>query len=99
VRALQNYIERIMAMSSGPVLFPHPMPRDLQAPSTTRQHGRKLASLVQELEQRLIQEALTRSGGNQSVAARDLGLTEQSMRYRLKKYAVSGARRNSRIRQ
>jgi Nif-specific regulatory protein len=99
VRALQNYIERIMAMSSGPVLFPHPLPRDLQAPSTTRLHGRKLAALVQELEQRLINEAMSRSGGNQSVAARDLGLTEQSMRYRLRKYAVSRARRKSRIRR
>ena len=99
VRALQNYIERIMAMSSGPVLFPNPLPRDLQAPPSTRTvHGRKLAALVQELEQRLINEALARTGGNQSVAARELGLTEQSMRYRLRKYAL-GIRRNSRIRQ
>jgi transcriptional regulator with GAF, ATPase, and Fis domain len=99
VRALQNYIERIMAMNTGPVLFPHPLPRDLQSQPATRVHGRKLASLVQELEQRLINEALARTGGNQSVAARDLGLTEQSMRYRLRKYALGRARRKSRFRQ
>jgi DNA-binding NtrC family response regulator len=99
VRALQNYIERIMAMSSGPTLYPNPLPRDLQTPPSTRLHGRKLAAMVQDLEQRMIHEALSRSGGNQSIAARELGLTEQSMRYRLRKYALAGSRRKSRIRR
>ncbi|MGH7740775.1 MAG: sigma 54-interacting transcriptional regulator, partial [Candidatus Eiseniibacteriota bacterium] len=98
VRALQNYIERIMAMSTAAELHPNPMPRDLLAQPSTRLHGRKLAALVQELEQRLIHEALKRTGGNQSVAARELGLTEQSMRYRLRKYALGATRRNSRTR-
>jgi transcriptional regulator with GAF, ATPase, and Fis domain/tetratricopeptide (TPR) repeat protein len=99
VRALQNYIERIMAMSAGPMLLPNPLPRDLQTSPATRLHGRKLAAMVQDLEQRMIHEALSRSGGNQSIAARELGLTEQSMRYRLRKYALASSRRKSRIRR
>jgi transcriptional regulator with GAF, ATPase, and Fis domain len=55
--------------------------------------------MVQDLEQRMIHEALSRSGGNQSIAARELGLTEQSMRYRLRKYALASSRRKSRIRR
>jgi len=99
VRALQNYIERIMAMSSEPVLFPRPLPRDLAGAPAARLHGRKLEAQVEELEQRAINEALKRAGGNQSEAARQLGLTEQSMRYRLRKYAMAAARRKSRTRR
>ncbi|HTM57861.1 MAG TPA: sigma 54-interacting transcriptional regulator [Candidatus Udaeobacter sp.] len=99
VRALQNYIERIMAMNPGAVLYPRPLPRDLEAPSAMRlSRGRTLAAMVEEMEQRMIHEALNRSGGNQTAAAKELGLTEQSLRYRLRKYSLSMTRRKRRPR-
>ena len=100
VRALQNYIERIMAMNPGTTLYPRPLPRDLETASAVRlTRGRTLATVVEELEQRMINESLTRAGGNQTAAARDLGLTEQSLRYRLRKYAMAKTRRIRRVRK
>ena len=87
VRELQNYIERVMAMTPGRVLHPRPLPRDLEGrpPRPRLGRGRRLVDLVADLERRLIREALERCGGNQSRAARELGMTEQSLRYRLRK--------------
>jgi two-component system response regulator HydG len=101
VRELQNYIERLMAMTPGKVLRPDPLPHDLQkrARSIGRlDRGRTLREMVAELERRQLQEALERHGGNQTQAARELGLTEQSFRYRLRRYALPPKRHFQRIR-
>ncbi len=94
VRELQNYIARSIAMTPGGELRPDPLPRDLeeQQDHLTLGHRRHLADLVEELEQRMIQKALDEAMGNQSLAARNLGLTEQSLRYRLRKYGGLSAR-------
>ena len=99
VRELQNYIERVVAMNPGPVVRPDPLPRDLQERSVAPRHarGRGLVATVGEVERRMVSEALQRAGGNQSQAARYLGLTEQSLRYRLRKYGLA-PRENRRIR-
>ena len=101
VRELQNYIERIMAMTSGPLLQPKPLPRDLEARAPRMSLGRskKLTDMLGNMERRLIREALERGGGNQSRAARELGLTEQSLRYRLRRYSIAQTRKNQRIRR
>jgi two-component system NtrC family response regulator len=41
---------------------------------------------VENLERRMIGDALLQSGTNQSQAARQLGLSERMLRYKLKKY-------------
>jgi DNA-binding protein Fis len=46
----------------------------------------------------VITETLTRMKGNQCAAAIELGLTEQSLRYRLRKYSMPNTRRKQRIR-
>jgi Nif-specific regulatory protein len=101
VREMQNYMERVMAMSPGSVLYPNPLPRDLEGRGhrPRGERGRRLADLVEEMERRVIREALDRCGGNQSQAATELGMTEQSLRYRLRKYALSATRRIRRIRK
>jgi len=40
------------------------------------------------VERGLIEEALRRSGGNQSAAARFLGLTRQTLVYRMQKFGL-----------
>jgi Nif-specific regulatory protein len=101
VRELQNYIERVMAMTSGRVLHPNPLPRDLEGgvarPRPGR--GRRLADQLAEFERGLLQEALDRHKGNQSRAARELGLPEPSFRRRLRRHGVPADRQNWRIRQ
>ena len=101
VRELQNYIERLMAMTPGKVLYPDPLPHDLRqrAQLAARgERGRSLEELVAELEKRHVLDALDRNSGNQVRAARELGLTEQSLRYRLRKYALHQSRRLRRVR-
>ena len=100
VRELQNYIERVLAMSTGPILRPDPLPRDLQDRGMIRpSRGRPLADTVDDVERRMVKEALKKAEGNQSQAARLLGLTEQSLRYRIRKYGMGGARQNRRTRR
>jgi two-component system NtrC family response regulator len=100
VRELQNYLERLLAMSPGSYLRADPPPRDLELNGGRPRAGHRhlLSDAVGEIERRMLLEALDRSMGNQSRAARELGLTEQSVRYRMKKYGLD-ARRNRRIRQ
>ncbi|HVP14184.1 MAG TPA: sigma 54-interacting transcriptional regulator [Terriglobales bacterium] len=101
VRELQNYIERVMAMTTGHVLYPRPLPRDLERKSAQRQPSR-VRRLIEHLateERRILRETLERCGGNQSRAARELGLTEQSLRYRLRKFAEERPRRSARTRR
>jgi Nif-specific regulatory protein len=102
VRELQNYLERLMALNAGRVLPPRPLPHDLERRARGRMphadRARPLGEQVAELERRQVQSALERHHGNQSEAARELGLTEQSLRYRLRKYAIGKGRRLRRIR-
>ena len=88
VRELQNYIERLLAMTQGAFLRPDPPPRDLEAGFNRPARQRRLRDAVRELERTMILEALERAHGNQSQAARELGMTEQSIRYRMRKYAA-----------
>jgi len=101
VRELQNYIERVMAMTPGPVLRPRPLPLDLEtrAPRVRLERGRRLGDVIGDLERRLIRESLERAEGNQTRAARELGMTEQSLRYRLRKYAMAETRQSRRTRR
>ena len=101
VRELQNYIERVIAMNPGRVLYPSPLPRDLEERAGTMRlaRGKRLSDLVEDLEKRLLKEALRRAGGNQSLAARELGLPEPTIRYRMRKHGFGGSRRNLRTRR
>jgi len=48
----------------------------------------KLPQAVHDLEKQMIEEAMTRSGGNQRVASEILGITERMLGYRLKHYGL-----------
>jgi Nif-specific regulatory protein len=101
VRELQNYVERVLAMTPGDTLYPTPPPRDLEerASRVKLGQGGTLASMVEGLERRAIEEALDRAAGNQSLAARQMGMTEQSLRYRIRKYGLASYRQIRRTRR
>lgn len=44
--------------------------------------------VLEDVEKSLIEQALKRTGGNQTRAARLLGLTRDTLRYRLKKFEL-----------
>lgn len=95
VRELENYIERLMTLQSERVLEPDPLPSDLQkraAAGPARRQARTLREMVEELERRQVGEALERNAWHQSRAAAELGITEQAMRYRIKKFGFLNPR-------
>ena len=84
VRELENVIERSAVLSGKQVLQAADLRMDAARPRTAGD-GFFLPPGVtlEQHEQQLIREALHRSGGNKSQAARLLGLTRNAFRYRL----------------
>jgi two-component system response regulator AtoC len=96
VRELRNVIERCVLLSQGDTLDPRWLQLeaalDLPASGCTAGDGivvRVDGSMSMELiEQRVLEEALKRRDGNVTQAARLLGMSRQSMRYRVEKYGI-----------
>jgi DNA-binding NtrC family response regulator len=102
VRELENIIERAVVMANGPKIEVGDIRLDIARPSGVRSgldaqavaaDGSALPLLpagltLEQFEDKLIQEALQRAGGNKSQAARLLGLSRNALRYRLSKIGV-----------
>jgi DNA-binding NtrC family response regulator len=102
VREVRNVIERAMVLCDGQEIqsahLPaelsdrHVAPGDHGTPGTGADlpsDGVDLAELVSGLERRYIQDALDRTGGNQTRAAELLSISRDQLRYRLDKYGLS----------
>ena len=97
VRELENVIERAVALARGPIIGLGDLPREVVgAPSQTSSHlltlpeeGCDLDQVVGEAERRLIMQALERTGGVRTNAAKLLGVSLRSLRYRLQKLGVA----------
>ncbi len=97
VRELANVIERAMALSSAEVLEPSALPPALRgrtssvaAAARLPDAGIDLQAHLDAIERGLLEEALTRTGGVKTEAARLLSVTFRSLRYRLAKYGIGG---------
>ena len=90
IRELRNLCERMLILFSGREIHDGNLPREIRH----QQQSRWTFSLpdsgikLDELEQELLQQALEKTNGNQSKAARILGLTRYAFMYRLKKYQL-----------
>ncbi|MBI2389721.1 MAG: sigma-54-dependent Fis family transcriptional regulator [Deltaproteobacteria bacterium] len=97
VRELENAIERAVTLSTGPLVglgdlppsiagvVAAPAPRLLDLPP----EGCELDAVVAEVERRLILQALERTNGVRTQAAKLLGITFRSLRYRLDKLGLA----------
>ncbi|MBL9016891.1 MAG: sigma-54-dependent Fis family transcriptional regulator, partial [Myxococcales bacterium] len=86
VRELENLVTRLVALSEGGTLDePALAGRGLAAPATTGTFRER----VEQLERSMLREALDGSGGNQSEAARRLGLSRATFLDKLKRYGLS----------
>ncbi|MBI3665670.1 MAG: sigma-54-dependent Fis family transcriptional regulator [Acidobacteria bacterium] len=91
VRELENVIQRAMVMTAGTRLEPADIQLDVDrraSPAPDGAHFLPAGYSLEQYEQELIREALRRAGGNKSQAARLLGLTRNSLRYRLSQMGI-----------
>jgi two-component system NtrC family response regulator len=99
IRELRNVIERGLVLCDGREIQMGHLPAELsdrpvtpggpRAPYTDLSEGTSLEDMVSQLERRLIEEALTKTGGNQTEAAEILSISRDQLRYRLEKYGLS----------
>ncbi len=90
VRELENIIERAVVLTRDPVIGRADLPLSVQEPGAEPSGDGGLTAAVEGLERRMIREAMARSGGVQTRAAEALGISERVLRYKLRKYGLSG---------
>lgn len=92
VRELENIVQRSVIFSRGDVISTRDIPIVVRgADDENTVHPPKPGTFdeqIERLEKELIFEALRVNGNNQSKAAKQLGLSERNLRYRLKKWGV-----------
>lgn len=95
-RELRNVIERALLLEDGDEIGLGHLPLEVQGAAQEPERVFVLPAAgvsLDELERELICQALERAGGNKSGAARLLGLSRDTLRYRLEKHqlAIAGA--------
>jgi len=104
VRELQNLIERLVIMAEGntvrfadlpsymkvtrEIKTPRPVPEEPPQVQTTAGPGDRPARPLEEIERREIEAALLRHGWVRARAARELGLTQRQIGYKIRKYTL-----------
>jgi two-component system response regulator PilR (NtrC family) len=99
VRELENILERAVALASGQTIGLGDLPREvsgaaaLPTPSLLAlpDEGCNLDEVLGEVERRLVLQAMERSGGVRTQAAKLLGVTLRSLRYRFQKHGLGDA--------
>ena len=92
VRELRNAIERAVLLCRGGQIEPADLPEELQQDQSraTSDEGPVAASVLERMERKTLREVLQSHGGNVTAAARTLGISRSRLRYRLKKYGLTG---------
>ena len=96
VRELRNVIERAFILhASAEELRAEHLPPELRGTPPAPRGKEKGAAqapadglVLEDVERKLIREAMERANGNQSQAARLLGISRDTLRYRLKKHGM-----------
>jgi len=93
VRELENIVQRSIIMSRGELITTEDLPQVVRSSARESSHPQtaqtgSLTDQVEKLEKDLVFEALRLSANNQSKAAKQLGLAERNLRYRLRKWGI-----------
>ncbi len=101
VRELQNVIERAVALEPGTLVSPGSLPERVQGVVSVEpadsfeealpETGIDLEARIAAFERSYIERALIASAGNRTAAAKMLGVTFRSFRYRLLKFGMDPA--------
>jgi two-component system NtrC family response regulator len=90
VRELENIVERSVLLCRGQVIDMTDLPATVRPGqrSAADPLPKDLPGVLAEIERQAIQSALDRSGGVQTQAANELGISERVLRYKMKKYRL-----------
>ncbi|MBE9563206.1 MAG: AAA family ATPase, partial [Proteobacteria bacterium] len=90
IRELRNFCERMVILNSGKIIEPTNLPREFYSTPTPNSTFNlpDTGICLKTLEMSMIKQALDKTYGNQTKAARLLGLTRDTLLYRMKKYAI-----------
>ncbi|HEX9398989.1 MAG TPA: sigma-54 dependent transcriptional regulator [Anaeromyxobacter sp.] len=96
VRELRNVIERAFILHAGAdEIRPEHLTPELRRAAPSKRPDKIVPHITEEglvlddVEKKLIAEAMDRASGNQSKAARLLGVSRDTLRYRLKKHGIA----------
>jgi DNA-binding NtrC family response regulator len=90
VRELENVVERSILLARGPRVEAADVRIDTAGRARNADAFLPEGMTLDQFEQSLIREALKRTNGNKSQAARLLGLTRNALRYRLAQMGLEG---------
>jgi DNA-binding NtrC family response regulator len=91
-RELRNVLERVLLLEDAASVLPDQLPREIQGVAGQNGNTFVLPATglnLEELERELLCQALDRAEGNKTGAARLLGLSRDTIRYRLEKHGIS----------
>ncbi len=88
VRELEHVIGRASMLTDSPTLDVEHLPDNLVHTNPRPDANGETPSALEEQERRLLEDALRASGGNQSEAARRLGIGRDALRYKMKRYEL-----------
>jgi DNA-binding NtrC family response regulator len=94
VRELENIIERAVVLCRQDLITSQDLPLNLRESRTEMalaqaRQAHSLPETLETLERQLIISALERSGGVQTRAAEELGISERVLRYKINKYGIT----------
>ncbi|MFN2564299.1 MAG: sigma-54-dependent transcriptional regulator [Gemmatimonadaceae bacterium] len=92
VRELENVIERALVLAEGPQIEPDQLPAGIRSPGATAPARDDLDLSIKRqtaaLERGLIRDALQRTGGNRTRAAKLLELSHRALLYKIREYGL-----------
>jgi len=96
VRELRNLIERVVLLEAEDEIRPEHLPSELSGPRAGARRAASSASVfppgvvrpLVEVEKLAIEHALSVCGGNKTLAAKQLGISRQTLRTKIKEYAL-----------
>jgi transcriptional regulator with GAF, ATPase, and Fis domain len=96
VREMENLMERLLVLGEGGPIRAHELPEitpqtDPSPPAGPAPAAQGLS--LWDQERRLLADALERAGGNQSQAARLMGISREQLRTRMKRYGLLNSNR------
>jgi transcriptional regulator with PAS, ATPase and Fis domain len=92
IRELKNFMERIAILNVGPCIETGDLPSEIRtnfASSACFYEMPQEGINLEEVEKHFILQALKKTGGNQSNAAKLLGITRHTLRYRMEKFGLT----------